>query len=187
MNIKSYIYFGTVGHERFLPKSHRFTYRVFALFLDIDELSHLGKKLIFFGYNKWAAMSFYDRDHGPLTGGQLRPWVESKLIDANIKPDGGPIKLLCHGRVFGFGFTPLSVYFCYRKDHSLLAILYEVCNTYFERHTYVLPVKENCSANIYQKCKKELYVSPFNNMEGYYEFHINNPDTKLQINVNYKM
>ena len=38
MNIKSYIYGGTVGHNRFAPKHHRFKYRVFSLFLDIDEL-----------------------------------------------------------------------------------------------------------------------------------------------------
>ncbi len=187
MNIKSYIYFGTVGHERFLPRSHRFTYKVFYLFLDIDELNFLGKKLMFFGYNKWAAMSFFDKDHGPLTGDHLRPWVESKLVEANIRPDGGPIKLLCHGRIMGFGFTPLSVYYCFRKDDSLSAILYEVCNTYFERHTYVLPVKEYCSAKIYQKCQKELYVSPFNDMNGYYEFQISPPDTRLKINVNYKI
>ena len=187
MKMKSYMYCGTVGHKRYLPKRHSFVYKVFFLYLDIDEPNPLGNKLRFFGHNKWAAMSFYNKDHGPRTGERLRPWVEAKLLESNIKPDGGPIKLLCHGRVLGFGFTPLSVYFCFRKDSSLSAVLYEVCNTYFERHTYVLPVKNNYSATIYQKCKKELYVSPFNDMNGYYEFQITHPEETIKIDVNYKI
>ena len=49
-------------------------------------------------------------------------------------PDGGPIRLFCMPRMFGYGFNPLSVYFCHRRDGALAAILYEVHNTFRERH-----------------------------------------------------
>ena len=186
MNIKSYLYAGTVGHSRFAPKQHHFKYRVFSLFLDIDELDVLNEKAFLFGYNRWAPISFYNKDHGPRTGSALRPWVEAKLLEENIECDGGAIKLLCHGRTMGFGFTPLSVYFCFKADKTLLAILYEVCNTHFERHTYVIAVNADSAPVIRQECAKKLYVSPFNDMSGQYEFLITRPEKNIKITVNYK-
>ena len=45
-------------------------------------------------------------------------------------------------RTLGYGFNPLSVYFCADPDGALAAIIYEVHNTFGERHSYVLPVEE---------------------------------------------
>ena len=39
------------------------------------------------------------------------------------------VRLLCMPRILGYGFNPLSVYFCYRPDGTLAALLYEVTNT----------------------------------------------------------
>ena len=43
-------------------------------------------------------------------------------------------------RILGYVFNPLSVYFCYAHDGALRAILYEVNNTFGERHSYLIPV-----------------------------------------------
>jgi len=64
-------------------------------------------------------------------------------------------------RVFGYGFNPLSVNFCYQRDGSLAAILYEVHNTFSERHAYLIPVDRTAGMVIDQRCRKGFYVSPY--------------------------
>ncbi len=181
MTLQSSIYRGPVVHERLRPKRHRLRYRVFSLLLDLDELEELDRKFRLFGYNRWALLAFHDGDHGPTTGDALRPWVEDRLKEAGLAPDGGPIRLLCYPRILGYVFNPLSVFFCYRRDGRLAAILYEVCNTYRERHTYVIPVQDSERNVIRQSCGKALYVSPFIGMDSQYHFRIVPPDEEVKI------
>ncbi len=181
MNMHSSIYEGVVVHERLRPKHHRLRYKVFSLLLDLDELTELDQRHFLFGYNRPAPLSFYDKDHGDTQGAPLRPWVESRMREASIEPDGGAIRLLCSPRVFGYAFNPISTYFCYQKSGALAAILYEVCNTYKERHTYVIPVSRSGRPVIRQTCKKLLYVSPFIDMEMTYHFRIIAPEDRVNI------
>lgn len=183
MSLRSAIYRGNVVHDRRRPKRHRLRYRVFSLLLDLDELPALDRRFALFAHNRWAPLAFYDKDHGPTTGESLRPWVEARLREAGLESDGGPIRLLCYPRVFGYVFNPLSVYFCYRQDGAPTAILYEVCNTYRERHTYVLPVSDPGAAVIRQGCAKALYVSPFIDMQTDYSFHIVPPGEAVTIAI----
>ena len=43
-------------------------------------------------------------------------------------------------RILGHAFNPLSVYFCDGADGTLQALLYEVNNTFGERHSYLIAV-----------------------------------------------
>ena len=181
MTFRSAIFRGEVVHKRARPKQHRFRYRVFTLLLDLDELPDLDRGLSFFGYNRWAPVAFFDRDHGATSGERLRPWVEENLRKAGLTPDGGVIRLLCYPRIFGYVFNPLSVFFCYRQDGSLAAILYEVCNTFRERHTYVIPVSEGKGSIVRQSCRKALYVSPFIDMDAAYHFRIRPPEKSVSV------
>ena len=177
----SAIYDGVVTHQRLRPKRHRFRYQVFCLLFDLDELPALDHQVGLFGYNRPAPISFFNRDHGPTTDQPLRPWVEAHLRDAGLTTDGGPIRLLCYPRIFGFTFNPLSVFFCYRRCGTLQAVLYEVCNTFKERHTYVIPVGDQSAAVVRQQCGKSLYVSPFIGMEADYYFRIVPPGSDVRI------
>jgi DUF1365 family protein len=177
----SAIYRGVVVHDRRRPKRHRLRYRVFSFLLDLDDLPALDRRSRLFAHNRWAPFAFHDADHGPATGAPLRPWVEARLSEAGLTPDGGPIRLLCYPRIFGYVFNPLSVFFCYRRDETLAAILYEVCNTYRERHTYVLPVRDPDQPVIRQRCGKALYVSPFIGMDAQYDFRIVPPAETVNV------
>lgn len=181
MTIRSAIYRGTVVHERRRPKRHRLRYRVFTMLLDLEELPELDRRFSLFGYNRWAPLSFHDRDHGPTDGKPLRPWVEERLSEVGLERDIGAIRLLCYPRMFGYVFNPLSVYFCYRRDGRPAAILYEVCNTFRERHTYVIPVGDADRTVIRQTCAKALYVSPFIGMEAEYRFRIVLPAESVNV------
>tara|TARA_R110000868_G_scaffold332807_4_gene593756 strand:- start:117 stop:917 length:801 start_codon:yes stop_codon:yes gene_type:complete len=181
MTFQSAIYRGEVVHDRRRPKHHRLRYNVFTMLLDIDELPELDRGCRLFAYNRWSPLAFYDADHGATTGAPLRPWVEDRLKDAGQTLDVGSIRLLCYPRLFGYVFNPISVYFCYRKDGILAAILYEVCNTFHERHTYVIPVTDPALAVIKQDCGKSLYVSPFIGMNTDYKFRILPPAESVSI------
>lgn len=179
----SALYFGRVMHKRLRPFVHRFDYRVFSLWLDIDAIGDLSRRLRLFSHNRFNVFSFFDKDNGPRNGRPLRPYVESALADAGIDLAGGPIHLLCFPRVLGYVFNPLSIYFCRHADGGLLAILYEVTNTFGDRHSYLLPVDgvREPAEPITQSCDKVLYVSPFIGMTSQYRFRVKEPGERLSI------
>ena len=96
----------------------------------------------------------------------------------NINNQITKIKLLCYPRIFGYVFNPLSIFYCYEKE-NLRAIFYEVKNTFNEQHTYIFKVTKN--EKIEQKCKKKFYVSPFMDMNTYYNFKLLNPKERLSV------
>ncbi len=184
--MQSCFYEGLVTHRRFRPKSHHLRYNVCAVLLNLDELESLDSSLLGFSYHHWAPMAFHDRDHGPLDGSPLRPWVQTKLREAGLLEDCKAITILCYPRLFGYVFDPLSIYFCYDQDNALFATLYEVCNTYSERHTYVIPVELRGKRAITQTCPKKHYVSPFIDMSGTYKFTMLPPDNKMKFAIRYE-
>ena len=176
--MNSCIYNGIVKHRRFKPIEHSLNYRTFSILLDLDEIENLAKSISIFSLNKFNIFSFYNRDHGARDGSSLKDWVKKNLKKFNISNDITTIKLLCYPRVFGYVFNPLSIFYCYEKN-DLKAIFYEVKNTFNEQHTYIFKIKNN--EKIEQKCKKRFYVSPFMDMETYYNFKLINPKEKLSI------
>ena len=175
---------GVVMHRRVRPKRHALTYRVFSALFDLDELPSLDRAMTGFGYNRAAPMSFRDRDHGPGSGDQtLKSWIEQHLRAAGLAPDGGPIRLLCYPRMFGFVFNPLSVYFCYRTNGDLIAIVHEVSNTFGGRHWYVIPSDAGADGIVKQTCAKQMYVSPFIGMDMTYDFKIKPPGQDVAVAI----
>ena len=178
--MNSCIYNGIVTHTRFKPIRHDLRYKTFSLLLDLDEVEKLDKKLSIFSHNKFNLFSFYDKDHGDRDGSSLKTWVLSNLKKFNIHQNINTIKILCYPRIFGYVFNPLSIFYCY-DNTNLKAIFYEVKNTFNEQHTYIFKVNNN--EKIDQKCKKKFYVSPFMDMETYYNFKLLEPDQKLSVYI----
>lgn len=180
----SALYLGDVVHRRHRPATHRLRYRVFSLLLDLDDLDGLDRRLRLFGHNRAAAVGFRDSDHGTGEAGELRNWVQGHLESAGLETGDIRIRILCYPRIFGYVFNPITVYFCETRDGRLLAILYEVCNTFHERHTYVIPVVDGTQQTVRHACKKELYVSPFVPMDCTYHFRIGRPGDAVMIAIN---
>ena len=176
--MNSCIYNGEVTHTRFKPVRHFLKYKTFSLLIDLDEINLLDKSIGIFSHNKFNIFSFYDKDHGDRDGGNLKDWIISNLKKFRIKENVTNIKLLCYPRILGYVFNPLSIFYCYEKD-KLVAIFYEVKNTFNEQHTYIFKIKNN--EEIIQKCRKKFYVSPFMDMETFYNFKLLNPKDKLSV------
>jgi DUF1365 family protein len=184
MMMRSALYLGHVMHRRVRPRIHNLRYSVFTLLLDLDEMQSLDQSLRLFRYNQSGILSFWDKDHGDGKSGDLRTWVDDQLRDAGRLEADMNVQVLCYPRIFGYVFNPLTVYFCYSASGDLRAILYEVSNTFNERHTYVIAVEDGASGPIRQGCAKELYVSPFIPLDCWYQFHIEPPREKLLIRIN---
>jgi hypothetical protein len=183
MSFRSALYVGSVMHRRLRPRPHRLRYRVFWMLLDLDEIDDLAGRLRLFSRNRFNAVSFHDADHGNASRKPLREQVEGHLSEAGIETGGGAIKLLCMPRIFGYGFNPLSIYFCYRSDGSLAALIYEVHNTFGERHSYLISVDRSAGAVVDQHCQKAFYVSPFMDMDVTYAFRIAAPAERLTVAI----
>ena len=179
----SAIYRARIAHQRTRPKRHHLKYAAFYMLLDLDELDRLHRRLRWFSVNSFNIFSFFDRDHGPGRDEPVRPWVESHLERAGIDHAGGRIRILCLPRILGYVFNPLAVYFCYDRDDRLAAILYEVSNTFGERHSYLFRTDEQEHDLYRHDCEKRFYVSPFMNVEGRYFFRVRAPSEKLFLHI----
>ncbi len=177
------IYTGSVVHTRLRPRRHHLRYRVFSLLLDLDELPQLDRRLRLFAVNRNGLFSFWEKDHGDGLRGGLRNWVAGQLESAAIPTDDLRIEILCYPRIFGYAFNPLTVYFCYGGNGAVRAVIYEVCNTFHERHAYVIPVADDQNGEIRHACGKELYVSPFVPMDCRYHFTIRMPREDVRIAI----
>ena len=178
--MNSCIYNGEVLHTRFKPVKHHLKYKTFSLFIDLDEIEELDKNNPIFSFNRFNIYSFYNKDHGDRNGKSLKNWVLENLKRFNLDQKINKIKLLCYPRIFGYVFNPLSIFYCY-KNNELKAIFYEVKNTFNEQHTYVFKINDN--EKVEQKCKKKFYVSPFMDMDTYYNFKLLHPKDELFVSI----
>lgn len=184
MSLTSSIYTGAVVHTRIRPKRHDLRYSVFSLLLDLDELAVLDRSRRLFSVNRRGLFSFREKDHGAGTETGLKTWVSGQLSSAGIETDGLRVTLLCYPRIFGYVFNPLTVYFCYGETQKLRAVIYEVCNTFHERHSYIIPASSEDDGQISHSCSKDLYVSPFVPMECRYDFTVRPPADRVRIAIN---
>lgn len=185
--MESALYSGWVSHRRAGPRPHAFRYRLFLLWLDLGELEQ-----VFAGRWLWSTrgpnLAWWRRaDH---LGDPARPLAESvrDAVEARtgLRPRG-PIRLLTHPRYFGFGFNPVSLFYCYAPDgRTLEALVAEVTNTpWLERHVYVLPMADNLGTPDKPafRCAKAFHVSPFLPMDLDYAWHMTLPGQGLVLHM----
>lgn len=182
MSAVSGLYPGVVTHTRLKPRRHALRYDIFMLLLDLDELAQLDRDLKLFSAGRFNLVGFNPRRHGDGSATPLKAQVEAKLAAAGL-PHGGPVRLLAMPRILGMGFNPLTVYFCHAADGALSAILYEVNNTFGERHSYLIPAPEPGAPVVKQACEKGFYVSPFMDMALSYAFRVRPPGEHVQVLV----
>lgn len=169
------LYVGHVMHRRLRPARHRLRYAVYAFLVDVDRLSELSRRLRLFSLGGFNLFGWRQADHGDGDAAGPRAWVDRQLAAAGLET-GGPIRLLAMPRVLGYAFNPLSVYFCHRRDGTLQAIVYDVRNTFGERHAYAVeagPV--DAGGRVRQRCDKVFHVSPFLDRRMHYRFRVEPP------------
>ncbi|MBN8903596.1 MAG: hypothetical protein BGO51_07655 [Rhodospirillales bacterium 69-11] len=181
--MNSALYVGSVTHRRLRPAHHHLRYPMLTMLLDLEELPLLSRRLRLFAHDRAAAFTFRTRDHGDGSATPLAVQVATLLRQAGLDPTGGRIRVLCMPRILGFVFNPLTVYFCHAADGRVQAMLYEVNNTFGQRHTYLIPVAAAADGAIRQSCDKRFHVSPFMDMALTYRFRVSPPGEALGMSV----
>lgn len=176
------LYDGQVMHQRMKPVGHRFNYKVFSLMLDVDRLPEAGRLARLFSVNGFNLLSFHESDHTGSPERSLREHVDALLAEAGLDERAARVLLVCYPRILGLVFNPIAIYHAYGHDGGLIATVYEVRNTFGERHTYVCPVLpgELSPAGLRQQCDKIFHVSPFITMAMRYHFRLLPPGQEIR-------
>ena len=176
------LYTGVVTHVRHRPRRHALKYRVFMLLIDLDEAPTLLRRSRWIRAGRFGLMSWREADHGDGGDRPLKAQVQAVLADAGISA-GGPIRLLTMPRILGHGFNPISVYFCHHADGRLAATLYEVSNTFGQRHRYLVASDGLGAALERHAADKRFYVSPFMDMDLAYRFVLRPPEEVVRLTI----
>ena len=175
----SAIFEGIVSHHRSNPRRHGFHYRVFMMYLDLEELPSL-----FNSYRNWSYLrknwAWFKR--ADYYGNPLIPLNQeiSKLVAQTTGCElRGPIRMLTNMRYFGHCFNPVSFYYCFEADgKTLQAIVSHITNTpWGDDYAYVhdfkkdKTVKSSHRGEITEfKLEKTFHVSPFMSMDIQYHW-----------------
>ncbi len=187
-NASARLYSGKVMHQRMKPFGHRFEYKVFSLLIDLDRLDAVNRLSRLFSFNRFNLVSFNEADHidariSPVEKG-IRDYADRLFMNAGmVRP--ARIELLAYPRVLGHAFNPISLYYAYDENGDLSGMIYEVRNTFGERHSYVCPVEAGqlTDAGLRQTRTKIFHVSPFIEMGMRYDFRVRRPGEELQFRI----
>jgi uncharacterized protein len=179
----SAIYQGFVRHRRFQPHTHRFSYRVFMMYLDLDELDQVLALSPLWSRARFRPARFQRSDFLGDPEVPLKQAVCDRIhAQTGIRHEGS-VRLLANLRYFGFNINPIACYYCFDRQESLRFIVAEVTNTpWGERQSYVL----RCDPQQrFQRIEfdKQMHVSPFNPMDMRYRWCSNRPQKMLTLNL----
>lgn len=176
--MNSGIYRGQVRHRRFSPKPHSFSYNMYMLALDLNELDLVSDTSTLFSLKKFAPISFFQSDYVKGEPGNLKQRIASKVIQLGGNWDGTKVIFMGQCRNFGIYFSPANFFFCYNSDDECKTMLVEVSNTpWLERHYYLVDITKQ------QRTDKTFHVSPFMDLNMQYCWRVKAPNEKVLIHI----
>jgi len=185
--MKSCIYKGELYHHRYQPRENKFTYTVFFMFLDLNELEHVFDGRWLWSVGRANMANFKRADYLGPTDVPLDQAVRGRVEQELGERPAGPIRMMTHLRYYGHCFNPVSFYYCYdAADTRVEYIVAEITNTpWRERHSYVLGAKANQEEEkrLHFQFSKKFHVSPFMDMDFWYDWHFKEPGESLHIHM----
>jgi DUF1365 family protein len=161
-----------IAHARVAPLRNAFSYRSYEWLVDLDRLPRP---------QGWPSLlaEFRARDHLGDPARSIRANIDQFLHGRGVDLGGGQVLMLAHARVLGHVFNPLTLFWCHRADGTLACVIAEVHNTYQQRHAYLLQTDDRGRARV----DKELYVSPYHPVDGWYEMSVPRPGERLALSI----
>lgn len=182
--MNSCVYRGTIRHRRMAPTPHAFQYKLFMLYLDLDELP-----AVLDGHWLWSARRpapawFRRADYLGDAATPLAESVRALVADRTGARPAGPIRVLTHLRYFGYLQNPVSFYYCFDSTGEVVeAVVAEITNTpWGERHAYVLPAQPGAPRHRVH-LDKAFHVSPFLPMDHRYDWRFSAPGRRLTVHM----
>ena len=176
--VHSCIYQGEVFHQRFTPCEHKFSYKIFFLAIDFDELPQLAQVGRIFKTDRFAPLRFFAPDYLGNKTTISKQDIWNKVIELGGQDLHGRVLFVGQMRCFGLYFSPINTYYCYDERGECRYLLAEVSNTpWNERHYYLINLQTE------QMSEKAFHVSPFMDLEMKYHWRIKPPSTHLSLSI----
>ncbi|HMT93987.1 DUF1365 domain-containing protein [uncultured Thiothrix sp.] len=176
--LNSCLYSGMVGHCRYQPTLHRFTYSIFLFALDLDELNSLPNLGWWFKVKRAALMSFHPSDYLGHQPELTRQTVWQKVASLGGNNLDGRVVFVGQVRCWGFYFSPVNFYYCHAANGELHYLLAEVSNTpWNERHCYLIDARSQAPI------PKVFHVSPFMDLQMHYHWRFSALDEVLSLQI----
>jgi DUF1365 family protein len=181
----SAVYEGWIRHRRFEPLEHEFRYRLFLMYLDLEELPHVLDRFPLWSARRRAPARFRRAD---FLGDTTRPLAEcardAVVVETGERP-AGPVRLLANLRHLGHVFNPVSFYYCFdASGERVEAIVADVNNIpWGESHPYVLARGQRQGTVLRDELDKRLHVSPLMGMDQTYAFAASEPAAELLVHI----
>ncbi len=186
--MNSALYRGVVRHVRHAPVRHAFSYRVWMLSLDLDELDE-----VFAGRWLWSVErpNLFSVRRRDALGDPAVPLAQAarNLVEraTGSRPEGRIVHL-AQPRCFGYAFNPVSFLYCHDRAGRLTHVLAEITNTpWGERRVHVLaldagePVGDAAEGRRRFRFAKDFHVSPFMGMDQVYDWTLGPPGARLSV------
>ncbi len=185
-NLKDSILRASVGHKRFTQAGNAFSYKVFYTRILVNDKPSKYPNL--FSLDAFNILSLKTKMHGKKDGSPWHAWVVAQCQAADIPFDENcSVYFVSHPRLFGYAFNPISYWLIHNSLGELYAVITEVRNTFKNYHNYILahPDFRAIKSDDIFRAEKKLFVSPFNKIEGYYEFNFEHSSEKFKSVINY--
>ena len=175
--MKKYFFKGVVSHRRVKTKKHGFDYPYRSIFLENiydfkeDEVDHIESTFFNFSFLK-------NDDSKKILNNILQYIKENNISKENLKinllktPDFHFLKT----------FNPVCFWFLKKNENDLMMVA-EVTNTFYERQIYYVHDSLNIlDGKKWIPIQKKMYVSPFADKQGLYQFKISSDPLNIKIN-----
>ncbi|MBU2882441.1 DUF1365 domain-containing protein [Psychrosphaera sp. B3R10] len=179
--LNSGLYVGQIRHRRFSPKQHEFSYGLFMVAIDVDEIPQLTQQSRLFGTNWWSPLRFKQSDYmkNKSDPTDLKKRIKDKALELGESREIDKIILVAQCRCFGLYFSPVNFYFCYSQNKCVVMIA-EVSNTPWNQTHYYLVNLDVVGGSTN---KKDFHVSPFMPIDMTYHWRVSPPKSKLLVHI----
>lgn len=173
IDLNSAVYEGQVRHRRFAPSELDFSYPLYMLALDINEVEQGVLENWLFGCQWYKPLRFVANDYIKGDLNSLKARITEKIVALGGKALSGRVVMLVQVRCFGLYFSPANFYFCYDENDHCHYMLAEVSNTpWNQRHYYLVDVNDEDSI---EPTEKAFHVSPFMDLNMKYHWQVKAP------------
>ena len=175
--MKKYFFKGVVSHRRVKSKKHGFDYPYRSIFLENiydfqeNKINHIKSTLFNF--------SFLKNDYSKEILNNILKYIKKN----NISNESLKINLLkTPDFYFLKTFNPVCFWFLKKNENDLMMVA-EVTNTFHERQIYYVHDSLNIlDGKKWIPIQKKMYVSPFADKQGLYQFKISSDPLIIKIN-----
>lgn len=159
-------------------------------YFDLDEMPELLQRCWLWSMRRPALARFRRRDYFGSENIPLKTAISRYLQEQTGIVCDGPVRLLTHLRYFGYGFNPISTYYCFDRHEQLVGIVTEINNTpWGEKYCYAFAISEGSNNGTTTRFDfdKTFHVSPFLPMGMQYQWQFSSPAQKLAMHFeNYR-